>query len=179
MNEQNPFSPPVAEPVADLSVADRTAMWRLRWTLVLLLPGAILNAVVWDIKVVQGAPFALLMRAGNVLLFFFGVLAIWFFALPVLRLVVSIIHRLLGRGSLDHWNACLLDSFRRLPLWAVPGCVLWLIWGSVFFAQADEPGFGIITFLLAAAAHMLAACWYVPLLVKLIRIERAARVATK
>lgn len=177
MDEENPFSPPVPEPGTELPDADRTALWRLRWTLLLLLPGAMLNAVVWDIKVVQGTPFAWLMRAGNVMLFLFGVLAIWFFALPVLRFVVFIIHRLLGCSTLDRWNECLLESFRRLPLWAAPGCVLWLIWGSVFFAQNDEPGFGLVTFLLAAAAHLLAACWYVPLLIRLIQIERAARVA--
>ncbi len=177
MNEQNPFSPPATELGSHLPDPDRAAMLRLRWTLVLLLPGAILNAVVWDIKLVHDTPFVWLMRAGNVLLFLFGVIAIWFFALPALRFVVSIIHRLRGRSTFDRWNDCLLESFRRLPLWAAPGCVLWLIWSSVFFAQIDEPGFGLTTFLLASAAHLLAACWYLPLVIRLIQIERAARVA--
>ncbi len=119
MNEQNPFSPPVNGLGAHLPNPDRAALLRLRWTLMLLLPGAILNAVVWDIKLVHGTPFAWLMRAGNVLLFLFGVLAIWFFALSVLRFVLSIFHRFLGRSSFDRWNDCLLESFRRLPLRAV------------------------------------------------------------
>lgn len=131
---------------------------------VLLLP-AIFNYWEFDAHVVSRLPGLLAgnCRSANVLGFVVGVALVWFFAMPALETLARFV-RIIFAGGTDRaaWQEILYRSLNRALYLAVGGAVLWGIWVFGFYEMKSD--FQTISWAVGVPAHVLAACWYVPLI---------------
>lgn len=98
---------------------------------------------------------------------------IWSFGLAILEFIAGGLHSILARKSLlDDWKSTMYVIVRRAPKFAVAGAVLWSIWVAAFYQL--RLGFYAVSVPVGVAAHLLAACLYVPLFYRWYKIEHTA-----
>ena len=152
------------------------ALHSIRFALGILLVPAIYNFLCFnfslDVSRIE-VPFLGIYRTVNTIGFLVIVASIWFFGLTAFEFITGGIHAIAARKSkLDDWKESLYDILRRAPFFAVPGAVLWTIWVLAFYQiQLD---FFTVSVPIGIAAHILAACLYVPLIYRWYKIERLA-----
>ena len=173
----NPYRPPIAAGSESDALRPR-ALFALRITLLLLLVPAALNYVCFDLVAIGQSGLSAtqkwLYRTTNLSLVVAVPNVIWFLGLPLLEGLGELIRsRLAGDTDKARWREALHLSLRPAPWLALIGAVLWSLWvigvyllGIHFFA---------ISLAVAVPAHLVAACFYIPLLVRWIRLARAAK----
>lgn len=131
---------------------------------VLLLP-AIYNYWEFDAHAVSRVPglLAANFRSANILGFVVGGALVWFFGMPILEAISRLI-RVIFAGGTDRsaWQEVLYRSLNRVPYLAVGGAALWSTWVFGFYEMKGD--FYSISWAVGIPAHVLAACWYVPLI---------------
>ncbi|MBI1247079.1 hypothetical protein GC197_04450 [bacterium] len=110
----------------------------------------------------------LMLAAGIAqLLLSVGVIAfvLWIQLFDVLELLASGLRLLVAkRVDADQWNNAFYVSLKPAGLLAVPGMLLWVT-GVICFYYL-EINFYIISYAVGIPAHLLAACLYLPLIVR-------------
>jgi len=174
----NPYESPKVQATQRLTPnEDRvTALRNVRIALLILLVPAIYNFICFNFPSSADRiefPAHSVYRTANSIGLTLVVLFIWFFGLTILEFVTGGIHSIAARKSkLAKWKATLYVTLRRAPLFAVPGAALWAIWIAAFYQL--HLGFYTVLVPIGIAAHLLAACLYVPLIVRWYKIERSA-----
>jgi hypothetical protein len=137
---------------------------------VLFLP-AIYNYWAFDAGEVSRLPddLANLCRTANILGLVVGGVLIWFLGLPSLELLSRFLRGVFAGGT-DHvaWQGILYRSLSLTPYLAVPGAALWAIWVFCFYQLNTD--FYVISWSVGIPAHLLGACWYVPLIYRWYRL---------
>lgn len=173
---QNPYQAPLYPGVlADRPVVPqrRAALRAVRITATLLFAAAIYNYWEFDRVAFETAPiqFSRLFRAINIGWFFIAALVTWFFSLTILELLSRVLRTLFAPGKdRDEWLDCLYQSLLKTPVLALVGAVLWTVWTFAFYRM--HANFYVISWLIGIPAHIVAAAWYVPLLVQWRRLGR-------
>lgn len=138
--------------------------WFRALVLVLLLP-AVYNYWEFDAYVVSHFPKQIAgnPRSANVLGLVIGVALLWFFGMPTLETLARFV-RIVFAGGTDQaaWQEVLYRSLKRALYLAVGGAVLWSIWVFGFYEMKSD--FYAISWAVGVPAHVLGACWYVPLI---------------
>ena len=172
----NPYeTPAVGDHTADSHLQNRrAALAAFRTAFLILLAAALFNYYAFDTHAIIGGFPPILQAAyritnlGGIAI---GSAFIWFFALPVLEAVGRTIRYVVARDvSTDNWDGALYVSLKPAVYLAVPGAFIWVLWVvGFYFLQFD---FVMISFWVGIPAHVLAACFYVPLLVRWYRLSR-------
>ena len=172
----NPYeSPAVANHTADSHLPNRrSALAAFRTAFLILLAPALFNYYAFDTHAISGGIPPILQavyRTTNLVGIVVGSTFIWFFALPVLEAVARTIRNVVARdASTDSWDGALYVSLKPAVYLAVPGAILWVLWVvGFYFLQLD---FVMISYGVGIPAHVLAACLYVPLLIRWYRLSR-------
>ncbi len=142
--------------------------------LVLLLP-AVYNYWEFDVHVVSRLPgrFPVILRVAVLLAFVVGGALVWFFGLPVLEAISRFVRVVFARGAdANAWQEVLYRTLNRVPYLAVDGAALWVMWVFGFYEM--QASFFPISLAVAISAHVLAACWYVPLIYRWYRLAVVA-----
>ena len=172
---ENPYESPKSHP--DATAAD--ASWRRRArhcfhaSILILLVPAVYNAWAFDLHVVSPLPsnLAIRCRAVNVVGFMLGSALIWCLGLPALEAASRLLRTTFaGRTDPAPWEEIFHRSFTRLVYLAAPGAVLWMIWVFAFYQVGV--GFYEISWAVGVPAHLLGACWYVPLVYRWYRLAK-------
>lgn len=154
----------------------RTANRSVRIALVILLIPAIYNFICFNFPFSGNRvepPIYSVYRTVNSIGLVLTVAGIWFFGLKLLELLTGGIHSLVARKStLDDWKEALYAILRRMPLFAVPGAVLWAIWVLAFYQL--HLGFYTVSIPIGILSHVLAAFLYVPLIYRWYKMERTS-----
>jgi hypothetical protein len=141
--------------------------------LVLLVP-ALYNYWEFDAHAVSRLPGLLARdcRAANLLGFVVGGALVWFVGMPTLEGIARLL-RIVFAGSTDGtaWQEVLYRSFQRTTRLAVGGAALWVIWVFGFYEMRSD--FYTISWAVGVPAHVLAACWYVPLIYRWCRLAES------
>ena len=176
LTNTNPYQPPKAGTAPPPVVAGRHAALRhFRIALLILLVPAFYNFVCFNF--LAGPATATLAlsdfhRLVNTLGFAFGTVALWYFGLAMLEVLSVSIHAIFARESeLVRWKSDLYDTLRRGPLLACLGAVLWSIWVAGFYQLGIS--FYVISVPIGVAAHIVAACLYLPLIYRWYQTKRA------
>ncbi|MDG2220901.1 MAG: hypothetical protein P8L85_05950 [Rubripirellula sp.] len=177
----NPYEPPQAKlnsPRQDSE--DRVAALRaLRTSLYILLVPGIYNFICFHFpELFSNSGFQVheLARVANLTLLCLTVGLIWIGGLALLERVAAIIHwalkRMLGsNSSFERWQAELHLALRRSPTLAFWGAILWIIWCLAIFSFHLD--FVTVSLPIGIAAHLLAACLYVPLVYQWYKLEQS------
>ncbi len=132
--------------------------------MVLFLP-AVYNFWAFDARVITPLPVDLanLCRTANILGCVIVGGLIWFLGVPCLEAIARLLRIVFARGADGTaWDEVLYRSLNRTEYLAIPGAVLWTIW--VFGIYQTHSDFYTISWTVGVAAHLLAACWYLPLI---------------
>lgn len=167
----NPYAPPSWPDVAGLPEAElRTlACQRFRLSHLILLVPAILNLVCFNW--LQPPVFVL----GNSLGFVAIGLFVWFLGFGTVDRVSSLLHGLVcGNRAHQEWNRTLYLRLISLPGFVAVGSLLWILWVVGFYLMGMS--FYFISYLVGVPAHILAACFYIPLIMNWYRIARPRHV---
>lgn len=174
----NPYESPKVPAVLQTTVnVDRVkALRSVRIALLILLVPAVYNFVCFNlhlnprrIQLPLHSVYVTINSLGIVLIAF----VIWFFGLAILEFVCGGLHSILARKSLlDDWKSTMYVIVRRAPKFAVAGAVLWVIWVAAFYQLRLD--FYVVSVPVGVAAHLLAACLYIPLFYRWYRIEHTA-----
>lgn len=168
---ESPKVPTALQPTANV---DRVkALRSVRIALLILLVPAVYNFVCFNlylnprrIQLPNHSVYVTINSLGIVLLVF----VIWFFGLAIFEFVAGGLHSILARKSLlDDWKSTMYVIVRRAPMFAIAGAVLWAIWVAAFYQL--RVGFYAVSVPVGVAAHLLAACLYVPLFYRWYKIE--------
>ncbi len=172
----NPYQPPAAsEPLRDRRSPKRgSALWAFRTGLLILLPPTLFNYYAFDSRSSSNG-FPLDIRAlyyafsiGSLCL---GAAAAWFLTLPLLEWVAWMIRSLVaGKVPASRWDDALYESLRPAAYLALPGAGLWVVWVVGFYYLALD--FVILSYAVGIPAHLLAACLYIPLIIRWFRLAR-------
>lgn len=182
MTTENPFESPRDSSTRILpnDVDRRNALFHLRLMLCILLIPAIYNYYAFDRQVFAGAryptPIYALERIVNIGAILVGSLLIWYFALAILEWL-SRTFRHLFAGAVDRnaWTNSLYSSLQRAMYLSIAGSMLWAIWVYAFYSL--DADFYVISWAVGIPAHLLAACWYIPLFVTWYKLRKAAKAA--
>ncbi len=173
----NPYeSPATVNRTADSHLPNRrSALAAFRTAFVILLTPALFNYYAFDTDAIGGGIPPILQaayRTTNLVGIAVGSFLIWFFALPVLEAASRTIRNVVARdASTDRWVDALYMSLKPAAYLAVPGAILWALWVvGFYFLQLD---FVMISYGVGIPAHILAACLYVPLLIRWYRLSRS------
>lgn len=133
---------------------------------VLLVP-AVYNYWAFDAFVIasSGLPsdLANLYRTVNVVGFFVGGSLIWFLGVPILEATARLVRIVFANGTdRTAWQEALYRSLSWTAFLAIPGAALWVVWVYVFYRTNMD--FYTISWAVGIPAHLLAACWYLPLI---------------
>ena len=174
----NPYeSPEVLTALQSTPNVDRVkALRSVRIALLILLVPAVYNFVCFNlylnprrIQLPLHSVYVTVNSLGIVLITF----VIWCFGLAILEFVAGGLHSILARKSLlDDWKSTMYVIVRRAPKFAVAGAVLWVIWVAAFYQLRLD--FYVVSVPVGVAAHLLAACLYIPLFYRWYRIEHTA-----
>ena len=165
----NPYQSPKSafEEPAVTGGRRRRALWMLRAVFVILLLPAIYNYCCFESR--QFARFGIglhsrsLIRTINVLAFLICGALICFAGLPVLESISGLIRMLFApKTDSGAWKDVLYASLERAVLLSIPGAVLWAIWVFGFYQLNAD--FMTISYAIGIPAHILGACFYLPLL---------------
>ncbi len=175
---QNPYTPPESQQpvIPALNVDQALARRNVRMALLILLMPAVYNFCCFNFPMGSAtrqssvpAVFVIANSAGMISV----AAAIWFFGYQALEITVRLIHSIVARHSkFDQWQHALYVTLVRLPVFAILGAILWVIWVAAFY-QAGI-GFYTISWPIGLAAHLLAAGLYVPLIYRFYRLEYPA-----
>ena len=87
---------------------------------------------------------------------------IWYLGLPCLEAIAQCLRIVFARSAdREAWDETLYRSLRTVVYLVVPGAVLWIIW--VFGVYQMHGDFYAMSWAIGIPAHLLGACWYVPL----------------
>lgn len=173
----NPYESPQsqAEPRLTPNEARWIARRSVRVALLILLAPALYNFICFNFTPNANRPersIYAVYRTLNSLGFVLTVAGVWFFGLTVFEFVTGGFHSIYARNSrLEDWKETLYTILRRIPFFAVPGAVLWAIWVMAIYQL--QLGFYFVSIPIGIAAHLLAACVYVPLFYRWYKLERA------
>lgn len=153
----------------------------LRIALLIMLVPAVYNFAcfsfaLFNFRIRVGRPLAMsnVDRAVNSVGFVLIALAVWFLGLSVLEFFTLRIHYVAARASkFNDWKDSLYLTLRRAPFFAFAGAGLWAVWVCAFYQL--RIGFYEISVPIGIAAHLLAACFYLPLFWRWYHLEFAAR----
>lgn len=179
----NPYQSPQAEnatPKAH-SPQRKDALKRVRVATFLLTVPGVFNVFCFfayaDPMFRNGGPLSLedlLMLAGCFLETVLVVLACWFLLLPLVEFIGRRIQSFVAPTSdRELWDDTLYRSLRPMPLLAFFGMLLWLAWVVAFYYL--KLNFYVISYAVGIPAHILAACLYVPLLYRWVKLWRSPR----
>jgi hypothetical protein len=134
--------------------------------LVLLIP-AVYNYWAYDAHAVASSrlpsDLATLCRTVEVLGFVVAGTLIWFLGLPILEAIAQLVRILFANGAdRTAWQDILYRSLSWAAFLAVPGAALWGMWVFGFYQM--DVDFYTISWAIGVPAHLLAACWYLPLM---------------
>jgi hypothetical protein len=135
-------------------------------TLVLLIP-AVYNYWAFDAHAIasSGLPseLASVYRTIDILGFVVGGTLIWLLGVPILEAIARLLRVLFANGT-DRaaWQDILYRSLNWAAFLAIPGAALWAIWVFGFYQMKVD--FYAISWAVGVPAHLLAACWYLPLI---------------
>lgn len=172
----NPYQSPRPDhaPVdADFGLRRRARLSFRLLALVLLVP-AVYNYLAFDTRAIapgrSPSDAATLYRAANVSALIVGFVLIWFAGLPLLEAVARMLRTVFAQNA-DRaaWQRVLYQSLNRALALASLGAALWMIW--VFALYQIGLNFYAISWALGVPAHLLAACWYLPLIYRWYRIS--------
>lgn len=176
---QNPYTQPESQQtvIPALDVDQTSARRSVRTALLVLLLPAVYNFCCFNFpgRLATGQAsvpvvFVIANSAGLIAV----AAAIWFFGYQALELIVRLIHSIVARHSkFEQWRHALHVTLVRLPVFAIFGAILWVIWVAAFY-QAGI-GFYTISWPIGLAAHLLAAGLYVPLIYRFYRLEYPVR----
>ena len=174
----NPYQPPDVQSTLSSSQIDgwHIACHSLRLALLILLVPAVYNFVCFHLRY-NGSRIDLSMDtvflAINSCGFLLIAAAIWFLGVLALEFITRVLHSIFSRSSrLDDWREALYDILRRAPFFAVPGAVMWVIWVHAFYQL--RLGFYAVSVPIGIVAHVIAACFYVPLIYRWYKLERTS-----
>jgi hypothetical protein len=163
----NPYESPKwlgESPITSTSLQLQATRLFRTLALVLLVP-AFYNYWEFDVHVVSQLPdiLAPLCRFANILGFVVGGLLVWFLGMPTLERISRLL-RIVFAGGADRatWQEVLYRSFNRTTYLAVGGAALWILWVFGYYEMRSD--FYTISWAVGVPAHLLAACWYVPLI---------------
>lgn len=166
---ENPYQSPQLSDESGDTEPDLRKRARLYFRLaasVLLIP-AVYNYWAFDAHAIASgrlpSDLTTFYRTVNVVAFVIGVTLIWLLGLPILQAIAGSLHILFAKGT-DRaaWQAALYRSLNGAVVLAIPGAALWAIWVFAFYQVGVN--FYTISWAIGVPAHLLAACWYVPLI---------------
>ncbi len=179
VNDQpNPYRPPtesndVSQPVA----ARRIALWQIRIALAILLLPGIHNYLCVDQalrtpQAERGFELAPMWREFNLACITLLAIVIWFAGLSLLEFAARVLHRCLSRRIEDStWLTVLYTALAKASYFALAGAILWFLWNIGYFYL--KLPYLALAIPLGAAAHLLAAGLYLPLLYRWYRLLRS------
>ena len=169
----NPFESPSspAQQRPSQNEPRNAARRNMKTALLMLLPAALYNFACFNFPLTATLPIHRLYQAVNSLGLISIVAFVWFFALTCLEGITGGIHTMVARNSsLAAWKKELYAILRRLPSFAIPGTVLWTIWVAAVYQL--RIGFYAVSVPVGVAAHILAACLYIPLVYRWYKLEQ-------
>ena len=166
---ENPYrAPPLFhEPVDTEFGLRRRALLSFRLVALVLLAPAVYNYWAFDTQAIASSrlpsDLTAVYRAANVVALVVGFTLIWFLGLPLLEAVSRLLRVVFAKGvDTAAWQRVLYRSMNRAVILASIGAALWVIW--VFGFYQIGVNFYVISWAIGVPAHLLAACWYVPLI---------------
>jgi hypothetical protein len=114
-------------------------------------------------------------RTVNLVTLCLTVVSIWFWGLILLERIATLIYwvvrrKRVCRSTLQQWKQQFYQALQRGPNLAFLGAILWVIWiVAIYSLQLD---FFSVSLPIGIAAHILAACLYLPLFYSWYRLER-------
>ncbi|MEM1069001.1 MAG: hypothetical protein AAGG48_23220 [Planctomycetota bacterium] len=173
MNE-NPYQPPMVP--EEKESADKTRARRsFRLATVILWVPAVYNYLEFDAIALTGLPGDVewLYRSVNVVLLLTGFVLLWFIGLNLVERTSLLLHRVFASHTdVKDWQETLYRSVPRIVRLALFGAGLWLIWIVGFYRMDWD--FYTLSWVIGVPAHALAACWYLPLLVRWYQLVTSA-----
>jgi len=174
----NPYQSPglYNEPFDAERILQRRARFCFRFaTFVLLIP-AVYNYWAFDAQAIASgrlpSDFATFYRTVNVVAFVTGATVIWFLGLPVLQAIAGVLRMVFANDTNGAtWQRVLYRSLNRAAVLAIPGAALWAIWVFAFYRMGVN--FYKLSWAIGVPAHLLAACWYIPLIHRWYRVAES------
>lgn len=171
----NPYETPKG--LSEVRHADsslrRQALTFLRITELILLVPALYNAWEFDARFVRplSDDLANVFRATNILGLVITAGLVWVLGLAWLEAASRFLRHCLARNTDPiAWQDILYRSLSRVPYLAAAGAVLWTKWIVSFYRWNNhEPA---VFWALNTVAHLLAACWYLPLTYQWYRLAK-------
>lgn len=168
VDNKNPFAPSEYQlsPEAEGNYKGRSSF---RMAVLIFAVPALVNYFLWDRQNLASryaTDIVLLLRGGNLFLIALLFLLIWFLALPLLNFLLSLLPPV--RREKESWDLSWGEALKRLPTLSMLGAGLWICWCIAFYVLESRGFFVMKVF--AIMGHLLAAAWYVPLLLTLRRI---------
>lgn len=141
-------------------------------SLLLLVPAAY-NVYLFNFFQGDGTTIPTLFRLFNTIGFACVGAMAWFCGLGLLEYLTGTIHSLVARKSTrDDWQHALYATLRPAPRLALAGAVLWTIWDVAIYQLHLD--FNSVSIPIGIAAHLLAACLYLPLVYRWYKLEHQA-----
>ncbi len=101
-------------------------------------------------------------RVANMLGLVIGAGLIWHVGLPCLEAIAQCLRIVFARSTdREAWDETLYRSLRSVVYLAIPGAVLWMGWVFGYYHMLGD--FYTLSWAIGIPAHLLGACWYVPL----------------
>jgi hypothetical protein len=170
---ENPYQSPSfpGETVAAESRLRRQARRSFRVAALILFLPAAYNYWAFDAYAVGRLPGddAQLSRTLNMLGLVMVAALIWHLGLPGLEALARLLRTVFARGTdRTAWEEALYRSLGWAVYLAIPGAVLWTIWVFAFYRLHAD--FHALSWAIGVPAHLLGACWYVPLIYRWYRL---------
>ena len=175
----NPYQTPQSNPKALIYSASRFAAFRsVRISLCILLVPGICNFICFQFPESLGSTgfqMTKFDRTANLVTLGLTIVSIWFWGLILLERITAFIYWGVGqarvcRSTPQQWKQQLYHALQRGPNLAFLGAILWAIWiVAIYSFQLD---FFSVSLPIGIAAHILAACLYLPLFFSWYRLEK-------
>lgn len=165
----NPYEPPHQADRSTLPPVElrSLALSRFRIAMLFLLLPAILN--VYYFAEMLSFEFVIL---GFIELAMLSVI-VWFLGFPLVEFIARLLHRLFSNGRpFQAWMLQLYLRIQKLRGLALAGSLLWIVWVVGFYLIGIP--FMMISVPVGILAHVLGACFYVPLFLAWYRAEKSA-----
>lgn len=169
--DDNPYAPPTTASAISRVYSREQALRSLRIALIILLIPAAYNLYCFDYAGIR-KPYLFrdVFRIANITGMTLIALFVWFPALNILEVAIRFVRKEWApETQLSEWYSEIYKALRRAPYLAVPGAFLWYIWVEAFYEKSMSFA---LTLMIGAAAHLLAAFLYVPLLLGWYRLYR-------
>jgi len=169
----NPYQSPSSsgKSVSADSSLRRRAQRSFRVTALILLLPAVYNYWAFASRAMPSLPadIASFCRTVNILGFVIGGALIWFLGVPTLEAIARLLRIAVANGTdRTAWEEVLYRSLTWTVYLAIPGAALWMIWVFGFYQLHSD--FRTISWAIGVPAHLLGACWYVPLIYRWYRL---------